>query len=288
MAPPHIEYAVLSAGEGAGQDRCFTADGLVVVLDGASAYDPSVSPDAGEYVDTLGSVLIEEIVRHEGIDLRDALSQAIRHTADKLALIPGKSPSSTVSIARSGSAGVDVLVLGDSPISAYFTDGSQRSIIQHPMDHIAPELRGRYRDRLAAGSGFDDEHRSILARIQRAEAPLRNSDDGYWIAEASVNAAAYAECMHIDWGLLDLLVVSTDGAAGAVEEIRKVEREALTSGRILSVLQELHDWEEECDPDGRMRPRSKRHDDKTVAVMLTDAVAGPLSEADRGADSCEG
>ena len=56
MLSSRIDYVVLPAGEGPGQDRCFTADGLtagglVVVLDGASAYDPSASSDAGEYVD---------------------------------------------------------------------------------------------------------------------------------------------------------------------------------------------------------------------------------------------
>ena len=113
MNSTRIEYAVLPAGDGPGQDRCFTAEGLVVVLDGASAYDPSLSRDASEYVDALGPALIEQITNTPGIDLRDALTEAIRWTAAKLQLIPGKGPSSTVSVVRWGADTVDVLVLGD-------------------------------------------------------------------------------------------------------------------------------------------------------------------------------
>lgn len=268
MPSPRIEYAILPAGDGPGQDRCYTADGLVVVLDGASAYDPSVSPDASEYVDTLGPLLIEQITGTPGIDLRNALAEAIRQTTDKLALIPAKGPSSTVSIVRWGEEVVDVLVLGDSPVIGQFTDGSRETIVQHPMDHIAPGLRRLYRQRLAAGHGYDAEHRAVLARIQRSEAPLRNQDGGYWIAESQPSAAVRAEVRSFSPSYCASLVLMTDGA----EQIARGEIDlpgivSMTSDRLMNLLLELQIWEASTDPDGVKRHRSKRHDDKTVATV---------------------
>ncbi|GAA4775031.1 hypothetical protein GCM10023200_04390 [Actinomycetospora chlora] len=171
MASLRIEHAVLPAGDGPpDQDRCFTAGGLVVVFDEASAYGPKVSPDATEYVDTLRLAPIEQIISQYGIDLRDALAAAIRTTGDNVALVPGEGPSSTVSIVRRGEETVHVLVLDDSPVVVQFIRGGQELIVQHPMDNIAADLRHRHRTRLAAGHGYDQEHREILAMLQRRDA----------------------------------------------------------------------------------------------------------------------
>lgn len=269
MASPRIEYAVLPAGEGAGQDRCFTADGLVVVLDGASAYDPSVSPDASDYVDTLGPTLIEQITGNPGVDLRDALAEAIRQTAAKLQLIPGKGPSSTVSIVRWGADTVDVLVLGDSPVIVQFTDGHYETIVQHPMDHIAPELRQLYRDRLSAGHGYSQEHRALLAEIQRHEAPLRNQIDGYFITEADPSAAYKAAVKELVPGKFSAIVVASDGADSVFGngEWSPNQLSDLAASDLETILRSLYDWENDIDPDGRLAPRSKRHDDKTIVVL---------------------
>jgi hypothetical protein len=34
-------------------------------------------------------------------------------------------------------------------------------------------------------------------------------------------------------------------------------------------LEQLHEWEADRDPDGRLLPRSKRHDDKTLVTWHT-------------------
>ena len=269
MPNPRIEYAVLPAGEGPGQDRCFIADGLVVILDGASAYDPTASPDASEYVDTLGPALIEQITGTPGIDLRAALAEAIRQTAHKLALVPGQGPSSTVSIVRWGDEAVDVLVLGDSPVVVHCTNGSQKTIVQHPMDHIAPELRRRYRERLVAGHGYDDEHRQILAELQRREAPLRNRDDGYWIAEATAVAANSSTIHRTAARDTDYAVVMSDGVSNSVlrdEAIRSASWS--NSSQLLNLLRRIHQWERLVDPNGQSLPRSKTHDDKAIACLI--------------------
>lgn len=263
MASPRIEYAVLPAGDGPGQDRCFTADGLVVVLDGASAIDPVANPDATEYVDTLGPFLVEQVIATTEVDLRNALAEAIRQTTEKLALVPGTAPSSTVSIVRWRDDKVDVLVLGDSPVIVQFADGSQKTIDQHSQEHIAPDLRRLYRERLASGRGYDEEHRAILAEIQRREAQVRNKSGGYYIAEGDIHAANAATHESFPNSAVDGLIVASDGAR--VSNIAALLEKSSSSLR--AWLEEIQEWERSTDPGGAVVQRSKQHDDKTVAVI---------------------
>lgn len=266
MAPPLIEYAVLPAGEGPGQDRCFTAEGLVVILDGASAIDPTANPDATQYVDTLGPLLVERITRMPCVDLRDALAEAIRRAADKLALVPGTAPSSTVSVVRWGRESVDVLVLGDSPVIVESTDGTLQTIVQHPQAHIAADLRQLYRERLTAGWGFDDEHRAILADIQRQESLMRNVEDGYWIAEADSYAARHADYVSISASTARRAILASDGAEKIAHRLATCSR-TRDAEELRTLLVELDHWESEHDPWGTLEPRSKLHDDKALAVI---------------------
>jgi hypothetical protein len=286
MASPRIEYAVLPAGDGPGQDRCFTADGLVVVLDGASAYDPSVSPDATDYVDTLGPTLIDRITGHRSANLRDSLADAIRYTARKLSLVPGKCPSSTVSVVRWDRDAVDVLVLGDSPVTVQYIDGRRETLVQHPMDHIAPNLRQCYRERLAAGYGYDAGHRSLLQEIQRREAPLRNVPEGYWIAEAEPLAADAASRLSIRSSSVSACVLESDGIAHLALALGLDAMDLIgrSSHELERCLAKLQAWESDRDPNGAYAPRSKVHDDKTIAILEGDCFgeAGP-HDSRRGA-----
>lgn len=263
MPAPRIDYAVLPAGEGPGQDRCFTADGLVVVLDGASAIDPVANPDAIEYVDTLGSLLIEQIAGTPGIDLRDALAEVIRRAVAKLSLVAGTAPSSTVSIVRWGGEAVDVLVLGDSPIVGRFKDRSHRVIVQHSQEHIAPDLRRLYRERLARPwlrrRTIVQSSLQFSVKRQRSGigpvailSPKRTLAPGHM----PLVSAGRRQSSRMWWWL------PTEPGPAAVEAWT-----APTPHLLLERLRQIHDWEQYEDPNGILRPRSKRHDDKTLAVI---------------------
>ena len=165
---------------------------------------------------------------------------------------------------------VEVLVLGDSPVVVQLTSGGQETIVQHRQEHIAPELRHRYRERLADGSGYDSEHREILAEIQRREAAVRNRSGGYYIAEAEPDAALRCTRRTYLENTVKLCLIATDGAVPAIE-----------SGSIfgsptplLSVLLEIQKWERIQDPSGSIRPRSKIHDDKTLAILRSMTTRG--------------
>ena len=245
---------------------------MVVVLDGASAIDPVTNPDATEYVDTLGPLIMKLITGTPGIDLRDALAESIRQATERLTLAPGTAPSSTVSIVRWRDATVDLLVLGDSPVIVCFIDDSQETIVQNSQDHIAPELRHLYRQRLAARYGYDDEHRAILAEIQRREAPYRNRQGGYFVAEATPDAAKHAAIRTYPAKKVSLCAIATDGAQHLVEYLGPNwdQLATLDGCALYDLLTKLWRWESTADPDGRQLPRSKRHDDKTIAMVRLD------------------
>lgn len=63
--------------------------------------------------------------------------------------------------------------------------------------------------------------------------------------------------------------VSTDGAHRPIEHlgIDWHDIEKLDNDGLYRLLRELHRWEADADPSGQQLPRSKRHDDKTLAVV---------------------
>lgn len=127
------------------QDRIFTTQNAVIILDGASAFVPvKVSPTT--YVDTLGRLLGEGLAAEPEGQLTDLLAQAIEESVFLLDLQPGSSPSSTVAIARIRTGEVDLLVLGDTAIAT-----PSGVVIDNRLSTIAETERQAYRARLLKG-----------------------------------------------------------------------------------------------------------------------------------------
>jgi hypothetical protein len=57
------------------------------------------------------------------------------------------------------------------------------------MYHLDLTSRSEYKQRPAAGSGYDDHHAALLREMQTQQAEERNKPGGYWIAEADPTAA---------------------------------------------------------------------------------------------------
>ncbi|WP_406282380.1 protein phosphatase 2C family protein [Nocardia sp. NBC_00881] len=249
-----------------GEDRVLVTCRAVAVLDGASSYGPDVPP-ATLYVDTLADQLYRTI--DNDTDLSDVLREAIRSTAEKLDLHPGTAPSSTVAIVRLDGNVLDYLVLGDSPIIIGGSDGSVRTIADTRLADLQLPESGAYRERLKRGSGYDERHRGLLRSLQRRQRANRNREGGYWIAEADPSAASEAVTLRTPVDGIDWVVLATDGATNSIAALgiswHDVAR--LDNMELESLLARCRRWESSIDPDGQYQPRSKRHDDKTVAVI---------------------
>ncbi|MBF6079263.1 protein phosphatase 2C domain-containing protein [Nocardia beijingensis] len=257
------------------EDRIYMGANAVVVLDGATSHRPSEGPTGGQYAECLGAALIDILSAEPHTPaLAVVLEEAIRRTVATLHLpVKAKvSPSCTVAIARHRCDDdvVDLLLLGDSTVVVGRSDGTEQVVTDGRMSQLdLPESR-EYKSRLRRGYGYDDTHRAVLGALQQAEQLHRNEPDGYWIASTDPLAARHAVSFACDTRTLQWVILATDGAVDGLASVGLGWQEVAAAAgdpELLALLQQAAEWESGVDPHGLLRPRSKRHDDKTVAVV---------------------
>ncbi|GAB3480779.1 hypothetical protein [Amycolatopsis cihanbeyliensis] len=245
-------------------DRVFTTENAVIMLDGATAFLP-VPVAAGTYADRLGRHLRDALNAAPDGDLREVLAGAIERTAHALEISPGASPSSTVTIARELEHTVDILVLGDNLVML-----PDETLTDDRMDRLDLAPRRKYRERLAAGSGYDDEHLALLGELQIRQAECRNQPGGYWIAEADPASAEHALVTTRTPGSTPWAVLATDGAYTTMDYLGLDDWPTMPTADandLGALLHHCEAWEAHADPDAQELPRAKRHDDKSLAVV---------------------
>ena len=244
-----------------------TADHFAIVLDGATAFLP-VDVDPGTYASTLGEAIANQLDDNPTADLCAVVRTGITHTVTQLDLTPGRSPSSTVAILRSHEDVTDLYVLGDSPIH-YGTDTYTATLTDDRLSHVAATERRHYESRLRAGHGYDEHHRAALAALQRAQRAACNRAGGYWIAEANPGAAHHGLTRHLPASAITWVVLASDGAADLIDHTGRPWSDIAHAGadQLAALLAQLDDWDVTADPDGRVLPRAKRHDDKTLVAV---------------------
>jgi hypothetical protein len=160
-----------------GADRFVVTENVVVVLDGASAIEP-VSVPPGIYADRLGAAIKAALAADAGAPLAGVLAEAIRAAASELDLAGDDCPSSTVTMARIAEGQADLLALGDSFIFYQARPGTG-VLTDDRLAALSLPQRQRYRERLAAGNGYDDTHRQLLRALQHEQHEHRNRPGGY-------------------------------------------------------------------------------------------------------------
>ncbi|MGW4593285.1 hypothetical protein ACWEKJ_38710 [Amycolatopsis thermoflava] len=250
-------------------DKIFVTPHAVILLDGASAFVPVPVP-ASAYADYLGRFLAGALTGDPAADLQEILAEGIKATAAHYDLKAGESPSSTVTIARERDEHLDLLLLGDNTV---ILPGGE-ILTDDRIDRLDLEPRRKYRERLAAGHGFDDEHRALLRELQTQQAKYRNRPGGYWIAEANPAAASHGITSTREINEVDSGILLTDGAYNTMQQIGLLDAlrvNSSTSDQLSLLLAHCHHWEEFGDRAGRQLPRAKLHDDKAIAVMESEA-----------------
>ncbi|WP_145981525.1 hypothetical protein [Pseudonocardia sp. HH130629-09] len=257
--------AVLPGGSPPGQDRWTATPHGIVVLDGATARAPEVPP-AERYVDTLLDALTTRLAGRD--ELPEVIAEAIADAKSTLGITPGVGPSSTVALLRWTETTIEVAALGDNTIVLGLTSGGEVRLRDDRLSTVDPAARRTYHERLRHGHGYDDGHRDLLTTIQRSEVQARNTQDGYWIAEADPDAGHHAETMHLPHESVSWAVIATDGAQRVIDHLGLPWADVATSDddELQALLDRLHRWETENDPNGQALPRAKPHDDKTLVV----------------------
>ncbi|WP_228685025.1 hypothetical protein [Amycolatopsis thermoflava] len=245
-------------------DKIFVTPHAVILLDGASAFVPVPVP-ASAYADYLGRFLADALTADPAADLQEILAEGIKATAAHYDLRAGESPSSTVTIARERDEHLDLLLLGDNTV---ILPGGE-ILTDDRIDRLDLEPRRKYRERLAAGHGFDDEHKALLRALQTQQAQFRNQTGGYWIAEANPTAALYAILARLPAERTSWAVLASDGAFNTMAHLGLTAWSDYVQARpnqLAGLLRTCQHWEAEDDSRACQLPRAKLHDDKALAV----------------------
>jgi hypothetical protein len=196
-----------------GADRVVVTRNAVAVLDGASAFEPAGVPP-GEYASRLGTAIAAALADAPAAPLASVLAEAIAATAAALGLDGGDGcPSSTVVMARLVCGALDLLALGDS--YAFYGTGpggtGSGTLTDGRLAGLRLPQQRQYRERLAAGGGYDGTHRELLRALQRGQRRHRNRPGGYWIAAADPEAASRALTITLPATPATWAVLATDG-----------------------------------------------------------------------------
>ena len=239
----------------------------VVLLDGATSLDPEL-PSGGWYASRLAGELAGRLAGYPNTDLADLLAASIKTVARDHELVPGKSPCSTVALLRWTDTVVEGLVLADSPIVA-FTSAGESPLVDARLTTM-PRGAG-YRDRLASGAGYGENHLVALRKAVESTAARRNVEGGFWVAEAEPDAAYYAE--RATWPRADLstVLMASDGVACGVDTYHVFPdwssvRDLAKAAGPEAVLDRVR-AAEVTDLDGVRWPRPKPHDDQALVVV---------------------
>ncbi len=261
-----VRVAERAAGAKPTQDRTVLLPGAVAVLDGASAPDPA-EHDGGWYADELARELAARL-GNRALDLTTVLTDAIAAVTSAYRLVPGNSPSSTVTLLRWDAERVDGLVLGDSPL-VVFGGETVEVLVDERLNGVAPQQRVAYHDRLARGGGYDDAHQALLRALVGEQRRHRNHPDGYWIAEATPAAARQALTRSWAAAAVTTALLASDGVSRGIGRAVPDWPAALalvdTYGP--DALLDAVRAPEQADPDGRHWPRSKPYDDQALVVV---------------------
>jgi Protein phosphatase 2C len=261
-----VRVAERAAGTKPTQDRTVLLERAVAVLDGASAPDPA-ERDGGWYATQLAAELAARL-EDRRLDLATVLADAIAAVTSTYRLVPGHSPSSTVTLLRWEADRIDGLVLGDSPLVIFAGDTAE-VVVDERLEAIAPTQRVAYHDRLAAGGGYDERHRELLRALVGEQRRHRNRPDGYWIAEATPTAARQALTRSWPAAAVSTALLASDGVSRGIGRAVPDWTAALRliRDRGPDALLDAVRAPEQADPDGRRWPRSKPYDDQALVVV---------------------
>ncbi|MFD0367331.1 protein phosphatase 2C domain-containing protein [Streptomyces sp. NPDC127114] len=254
---------------GPNEDFVIGSAECVVVLDGAGM--PKGLPTGcihgvEWYVQRLGNSLHAEAAESRR-DLPDCLATAIERTADlhrdTCEVHSPFSPSAMVAMLRIRDARAEWLVLGDGAV--VLNDGRETVVVSDQrLEAVASEKRAALR---VAEPGSPEE-RAVHTALVEEERALRNRSGGFWVAAAEPEAAAEALTGSMPINRLKRAALLTDGSTRYVDtfgfgdwaeclDILEHYGPAVFIGRIREA--------ERSDPDRTRWPRSKGHDDATVA-----------------------
>ncbi|TQN33482.1 protein phosphatase 2C-like protein [Haloactinospora alba] len=250
------------------EDFAAVGSNAAVLLDGAGTPPGAESGcvhGVSWYARTLGGLLLSAL--SPGASLTGALASSIEYvnrlhvgTCD---LKHAETPSATVVALRWGDTDCEYLVLADS-VLVLDRFGEAPDVISDNREAIVGRELRKPMDALPTGT---TEHSQALREYVAALANHRNRPGGFWIANTEPAAAEQAITGRVHLDEVTAFTLLSDGAT------RLVDRFGLTTWRntldtvatdgAAALIKQIRQAEY-SDPDGRVWPRGKAHDDATV------------------------
>lgn len=242
--------------------------GLVVVLDGLSAPEGVGGCHHGTpwYVQRLGERLLAQAKNTAPLRelLRTAIDRVAAQHQNTCNLADPGTPSSTVALLRTRHERVEALVLADSPVVVDTATG-----IDVFTDPRVEQVVHAEREAALAAPGGSVEKQERLAELVRVQRQVRNTEGGYWVAQAHGDASDHA--LERSWSTANVhrFAVMTDGVSCLVDQYQDTSWRGLLDTAehqgVDAVLDRVRQIEA-SDPQGKRWPRYKRGDDATLAV----------------------
>ncbi|WP_405057011.1 hypothetical protein OG474_30275 [Kribbella sp. NBC_01505] len=196
--------------------------------------------------------------------LYEGLSAVANLHSDTCDLTDPGTPCAAAGILRVGDETVDVLSLSDVTVVVETTEGPQVT-----CDLRIEDISGTEPDAVA-GLLFDtSEHKAAIAALVANQTRTRNRGDGWWVAASDPEAARHAIVNSYPREQTRRLAVFSDGATRPVDQMDLFSwpeyLDMLTGLGPQSLIDQVRRIEID-DPDGARHPRTKRHDDASLAT----------------------
>ncbi|MFG2637555.1 protein phosphatase 2C domain-containing protein [Streptomyces sp. NPDC048362] len=266
----HVDAVSYPRPEGPNEDFELCDATAAVVLDGAGmapGMKSGCQHGVAWYVEQLGTRL-HEAARGDA-SLAACLATAIDATTDlhrDTCVVDGPlSPSATVSMARVRGDAFEWLVLGDCT-ALIESNGVVTAMTDDRLAQVAPHAR----EALARAVPESPERHRAHETLVQEERSQRNVRGGYWVAAADPTAASQALTGSERTSRVQGVALLTDGAGRLVTTFGSTDwpgyMTLLKHGGPEAVLRQVREAEA-SDPDLSRWPRSKQHDDATIAYV---------------------
>ncbi|WP_406051308.1 hypothetical protein [Kribbella sp. NBC_00889] len=249
------------------EDFVVVTPDLAIVVDGAGVPMGGCRHGVAWYAQQLGARTLGALAGRPELSLRDGLYEALAAVAASHAetcdLTDPGTPCAAVGILRIGAETVDTLALSDVTVVVEDNEGPQIT-----CDLRIEEISGTEPDAVAGLTFNTPEHKAALAELVSTQTRTRNRADGWWVAAAEPEAACHAVVNSYPRSRVRRLAIFSDGATRPVDQMGLYSwpeyldlLDKLGPASLIAHVREI----EEADPDGVRHPRTKRHDDATLA-----------------------
>jgi hypothetical protein len=255
------------------EDFVVATPDIAIVIDGAGIPFHGCKHGVVWYARKLGAYTLAALAGSHDAPLTEGLATAITQVAylhaETCSLSDPGTPCAAVGILRIGRDTIDTLALSDVTVVVDLTSGPEVT-----CDLAIEEINGAEPEAVAGLTFGADEHAAALVDLVSRQTATRNRDGGWWVAAADPAAAQHAHTASYPRSELRRACVLSDGATRPVDQMHLYGwpdyldlLDKLGPAGLISHVRAI----ETSDPLGTAFPRTKRHDDASVALYTADA-----------------